>query len=91
VAGLRFRPHICGELESMALGEHDREVLRLIKGSPEPQPSAAELARLVGEDERTMRARLERLIAEGRLQRDGTRLIAVDDALDDAEPDEEIP
>ena len=75
----------------MSLDEHDRELLRLVKGTPQPEPSIAELARLIGEDEDRARRRVERLVAEGRLRREGSRLVAVDHALDHAPPDEQIP
>ncbi|MBB4665177.1 hypothetical protein [Conexibacter arvalis] len=75
----------------MGLDEHDRELLRLVKGTPQPEPSIAELARLIGEDENRTRERVERLVAGGRMRREGARLIAVDHALDDARPDEQIP
>lgn len=75
----------------MGLAEHDRELLRLVKGTPQPEPSIAELARLIGEQESETRERVQRLIAAGRLRREGDRLIAVDHALDDASPGEQIP
>lgn len=56
---------------------HERELIQLIEGSPQPEVGLSEMAREIGitqdEAERLV-ARLERA---GRLRRDGDRLVVV--------------
>ncbi len=62
----------------MASQEHRDEVVQLVKGSPQPELSTTGLAERTGLSEDEMRALVDELVAEGRLRREGDRLIAVE-------------
>jgi DNA-binding IclR family transcriptional regulator len=71
--------------------EHVAELLRLIKGAPQPEVSVPEIARRMGIRAAEAEELVERLIHEGRLLRDGDRLVVVEHAAWMTRPDEPIP
>jgi DNA-binding IclR family transcriptional regulator len=71
--------------------EYRAELLRLVKGSPQPEVSVAEIGRRMGVDEAEARSLVDELIAEQRLFQDGDRLVVVEPAAFEAPPDEPIP
>lgn len=73
------------------MAAHDRELLRIVKGSPQPELSVAEIARQLGEPEEDTHDRVERLVRAGRLRREGDRLVAVDPSIGDAPPGRQMP
>jgi DNA-binding IclR family transcriptional regulator len=58
--------------------EHREEIVQLIKGSPQPELSMTGLAERTGLSEADTRRLVDGLVAEGRLRREGDRLIAVE-------------
>ena len=73
------------------MDEYRAELLRLVKGSPQPGVGVQGLAERMGLSEAETRALIADLIAEGRLQRDGERLLVVEPAASAAREDTEIP
>jgi DNA-binding IclR family transcriptional regulator len=71
--------------------EHVAEMLRLIKGSPQPEVSVPEIGRRMGVSAREAEELAEELVRQGRLLRDGDRLVVVEPAAGAAPPDEPIP
>ena len=67
------------------------ELLRLLKGSPQPELNVQALAQRTGASIAATESALERLESEGRLRRDGDRLIVVEPAASQAAKDESIP
>ena len=67
------------------------ELLRLLKGSPQPELNVQALAQRTGASIAETESALERLESEGRLRRDGDRLIVVEPAASRAPEDERIP
>ncbi len=67
------------------------ELLRLLKGSPQPELNVQALAQRTGTSISETESALERLESEGRVRRDGDRLIVVEQAASQASPDERIP
>jgi len=74
-----------------AADEHPRELLRLIKGSPQPELSVQSLAERIGIPEGEAEAMIEDLIRQGRLVREGDRLLVVERAASAADPGQDIP
>jgi DNA-binding IclR family transcriptional regulator len=60
--------------------EHRDELLRLIKGSPQPQLGTSGIAERLGVSDEEVDATLDELVAQGHLTRDGDRLIVVEPA-----------
>jgi DNA-binding IclR family transcriptional regulator len=58
--------------------EHREEIVELVKGSPQPELSMTGLAERTGLSEADTRRLVDGLVAEGRLRREGDRLIAVE-------------
>ena len=73
------------------MDEHRAELLRLVKGSPQPELGVNALAQRMGISEGDTQALIDALVAEGRLRRDGDRLLVVERAASEAPPAEEIP
>lgn len=71
--------------------EHRNELLRQIKGSPQPQEWVDGWAERMGITRQRTQELIEELIADGRVARIEDRLIVVEHAVSRAEPDEEIP
>ena len=69
--------------------DHRREALRIIKGSPHPDVSLAEIARQLGVSEDEARGLVDALERDGKLVRDGDRLVVVEPSAAPAEPGEE--
>ncbi|MDP9378072.1 MAG: hypothetical protein M3P40_10980 [Actinomycetota bacterium] len=67
------------------------ELIRLIKGTPQPEVSTQSMAERMGASESETAALIEQLVSEGRLQREGDRLIVVEPAASQAPPDVPIP
>lgn len=59
-----------------AVAEHERELIRLIEGSP-PEVTLAEMAREIGIGQDAAEELVARLESAGSLRRDGDRLIVV--------------
>jgi DNA-binding Lrp family transcriptional regulator len=70
--------------------EHDRELVRLVKGTPASFQSPAEMAREIGVSLEEAERRLARLVERGRLKREGDRFVAIDPEIGTA-PGREIP
>jgi DNA-binding IclR family transcriptional regulator len=62
----------------VASEEHREEVFQLVKGSPQPELGTTGLAERTGLSEADVGAVVDELVAEGRLRREGDRLIAVE-------------
>jgi DNA-binding IclR family transcriptional regulator len=60
--------------------EHRAELLRLVKGSPQPQVWISGFAERMGVSDAEAAAMVDELLAEGALRRDGERLIVVEPA-----------
>jgi DNA-binding IclR family transcriptional regulator len=58
--------------------EHRDEIVQLVKGSPQPELSLTGLSERTGLGEADTRRLVDALVAEGRLRREGERLIAVE-------------
>lgn len=71
--------------------EHVAELLRLVKGSPQPEISVHEIARRMGVPAAYAEELVEQLVREGRLLRDADRLVVVEHAAWVTRPDEPIP
>ena len=71
--------------------EHPKELLRLIKGSPQPELSLQSLAERIGISEPETQAMIDSLVRQGRLVRDGDRLLVVERAASAADPGQDIP
>lgn len=67
------------------------ELLRLLKGSPQPEVSIRSLADRMGASESATAALVEELETEGRLRREGERLLVVEPAASQQPGDEPIP
>ena len=67
------------------------ELLRLVKGSPQPELGVETMARRIGIPLEEAEALVGELVGEGSLRRDGDRLVAVEPATSEAPPDEPIP
>ena len=59
--------------------EHRDEIVQLVKGSPQPELSIGGLAERIDRDEAHTQGLVDALVAEGRLRREGDRLIAVEE------------
>jgi DNA-binding IclR family transcriptional regulator len=71
------------------MADHRTEVIRIIEGTPQPEVTVAAIARQVGISEDEVHGILEGLERDGKLTRDGDRLIVVEPAAQPAEPGEE--
>ncbi|HWT24029.1 MAG TPA: hypothetical protein VN213_11035 [Solirubrobacteraceae bacterium] len=67
------------------------ELLRLVKASPQPELGVESMAQRIGIPLEDAEALVDELVGEGRLRRDGDRLLAVEPAASEAPPDEPIP
>jgi len=90
-AGYASRMSAQPEPDDHAPDEHPRELLRLIKGSPQPELSVQSLAERIGIPEGEAEAMIEDLIRQGRLVREGDRLLVVERAASAADPGQDIP
>jgi DNA-binding MarR family transcriptional regulator len=63
--------------------EHLEEIVQIVKGSPQPEVSASGIADQIGVDEARAGALIDELVRQGRLTRDGERLIAIERAVDE--------
>ena len=71
--------------------EHRAEILRLIKGSPQPPLGLTGLAERTGLSEEQTRELVEALVRDGALREEGERLIVVEPAASEAPDDRPIP
>lgn len=67
--------------------DHRSELMRLLRGAP-PMP-AGSIARELGVTEAELHGLIEQLEQQGRIRRDGERLILVESAAQPYEPGEE--
>jgi DNA-binding IclR family transcriptional regulator len=64
--------------------EHLEEIVQIVKGSPQPEVSVSGIADQIGVDEAQAHALIDELVRQGRLTRDGERLIAIERAVDES-------
>jgi DNA-binding IclR family transcriptional regulator len=70
----------------MALSEeHRAEILRLVKGSPQPEVNVGSLAERTGLGLTETRAAIETMVEDGQLRWEGERLLAVEPAASEAD------
>ena len=71
------------------MASHRDELLTLLKATPQPETPFASLAREIGVSEAELHGLVEELETEGRVIREGDRLIVVEPAAAPYEPGEE--
>jgi hypothetical protein len=76
---------------NVASAEHERELLRLIKGSPQPEVGVQGLAERMGCSIPETQALIDELLKTGRLVREGDRIVVAERAASAAEPEQEVP